>query len=63
MGEMDLVRKYQCDECGMLSDRSMATEIKVIQLDCPVCKEATIHRAVAVNDIERQLKEQACACG
>jgi len=67
MGEMDLVRKYQCDECGMLSDRSMVTETMMIRRDCPVCKEATIHRAVVVNqvdadsmaNIERQLKEQA----
>jgi hypothetical protein len=67
MGGMDLVRKYQCDECGMFSDRSAVTETMTIRRDCPVCKEATTHYAVEVDqaqadtmaNIERQLKEQA----
>ena len=67
MGEVDLVKKYQCEECGMLSADSPITPAVVIRRDCPVCKEITNHHAVEVNqadsdssaNIERQLKEQA----
>lgn len=67
MSEVILVKKYQCDECGMLSDHSPVTEAVMIRRDCPVCKEVTTHHAVVVDQahadilagIERQLKEQA----
>ena len=66
MSEAILVRKYQCEVCGMLSASSPVTEARMIRRDCPVCKEATTHQAVVVNQdhadinasIERQLKEQ-----
>ena len=66
MSEAILVRKYQCEVCGMLSDSSPVTEARMIRQDCPVCKETTTHQAVVVNQdhadinasIERQLKEQ-----
>ena len=67
MSEVILVKKYQCEVCGTLSARSPVTEAMMIRRDCPVCKEATTHHAVVVNQvhadiiasIERQLKEQA----
>ena len=67
MSEVILVKKYQCEGCGMLSARSPVAEAVKIRRDCPVCKEATTHYAVEVNQahaevdasIERQLKEQA----
>ncbi len=66
MEDVDRVKKYQCDGCGMLSDRSAVTETMTIRRDCPVCKEATTHRAVEVDQaqadimasIEGQLKRQ-----
>jgi len=67
MSEVILVKKCQCEVCGMLSARSPVTEAVMIRRDCPVCKEATTHHAVVVNqahadinaNIERQFKEQA----
>lgn len=67
MNEAILVKKCQCDECGMLSAASSVTEATTIRRECPVCKEITVHQAVVVNQdqadisasIERQLKEQA----
>jgi len=66
MSEVILVKKFQCEVCGMLSADSPVTEAMIIRRDCPVCKEATTHHAVVVNQahadinasIERQLKEQ-----
>lgn len=67
MSEAILVKKYQCEGCGIFSTRSPITEVVMVRRDCPVCKEATTHHAVTVNQahadifasIERQLKEQA----
>lgn len=67
MSGVILVKKYQCEGCGMLSARSPVAEAVMIRRDCPVCKEVTSHHAVEVNQaqadimasIERQLKEQA----
>jgi hypothetical protein len=67
MGEVILVKKYQCEVCGMLSACSPASEATMIRRDCSVCKEATAHYAVVVDQgqadisasMERQLKEQA----
>ena len=67
MSEVILVKKYQCEACGMLSAHTPVSEAMMIRRDCPVCKEATAHHAVLVDQvqadisasIERQLKEQA----
>jgi rubredoxin len=67
MSEVALVKKYQCELCGMLGADLPVTEAMTIRRDCPVCKESTTHHAVVVNQahadviasIERQLKEQA----
>jgi ribosomal protein L44E len=67
MSEVILVKKYQCEECGMLSDHSPVRETTTIRRECPVCKETTTHHAVMANQvqadisasIERQLKKQA----
>lgn len=67
MSEAILVKKYQCEECGMLSATSSISEATTSRRECPVCKETTTHQAVVVNQdqaeisasIERQLKEQA----
>jgi hypothetical protein len=67
MSDVILVKKYQCEECGMFSAASSVTEATTSRRECPVCKEITTHQAVMVNQdqadistsIERQLKEQA----
>lgn len=67
MSQVILVKKYQCEVCGMLSARSPVTEAMMIRRDCPVCKEDTTHHPVVVNQvqadifasIEHQLKEQS----
>ena len=66
MSEVILIKKYQCEACGMLSALSPVADAAMIRRDCPVCKEATTHHAVQVNQaqadsmatIERQLTEQ-----
>ncbi len=67
MGELILVKKYQCEGCGILSAVSPLPVAAMIRRDCPVCKEITTHHSVMVNQahaevddkIERQLNEQA----
>ncbi len=49
MSGVILVKKYQCEGCGMLSARSPVAEAVMIRRDCPVCKEVTSHHAVEVN--------------
>ena len=55
MSQVGLVKKYQCEVCGMLSARLRSPKTMMIRRDCPVCKEATTHHAVVVNQVQADI--------